>query len=87
MKYTVVWTPSAEQHLAVLWLDSARRAEITKAADTLDKQLRINPELQGEQRNEGDRVLFNPPLGILFEITEEDRMVRVLAVWEIKKRR
>lgn len=36
MKFTVVWRPLSENHLAELWTNSPDRDEITKAADAID---------------------------------------------------
>jgi hypothetical protein len=36
MNYAVRWLPAAEQELAALWLNSARRSSVTQAAHRLD---------------------------------------------------
>ena len=35
MNYIVIWIAAAEQELAALWMDSAQRAAVTRAADAV----------------------------------------------------
>jgi hypothetical protein len=86
MSYTVVWVPAAEQELAQLWMNTARRREVTEAAREIDSRLRAAPAEEGESRAHGCRILLVPPLGVTFEIFPEDRIVRVLDVWEFERR-
>jgi plasmid stabilization system protein ParE len=86
MTYTVVWAPAAEQELAQLWMNIARRRELTQAAREIDSRLRIAPAEEGESRAHGRRILLVPPLGVTFEVFPEDRIVRVLDVWQFEKR-
>ena len=85
MSYTVVWVPAAEQELAQLWMNTARRREVTEAAREIDSRLRLTPAEQGESRAHGRRILL-VPLGVTYEIFPEDRIVRVLDVWEFEER-
>jgi plasmid stabilization system protein ParE len=86
MKYTVVWTPFAERRLTVIWLAAEDRNAVTAAADFLDTALSSDAHLRGESRSENVRVLFAPPLGIDFEVSESDRVVYVLTVWRTDRR-
>jgi mRNA-degrading endonuclease RelE of RelBE toxin-antitoxin system len=86
MTYTVLWVPQAEQRLAALWLSAPDREAVTTAAHRIDQQLRSNPEDQGEARSVGQRVLIDPPLGVIFQVQPEDRVVYVLTVWRFDKR-
>lgn len=81
MRFTVVWSSDAESDLAEMWLSSPDRASIASAADSIDSILGEDADVRGESREESCRVLFVPPLGIDFEVSTEDRMVRVVAVW------
>jgi plasmid stabilization system protein ParE len=85
MKFTVIWTPKAEQALAALWLDATDRQSVTGAANRIDRLLRLDPESQGESRRRGVRILFEPPLGALFEVVLQDGLVRVLHVWRFQQ--
>ncbi len=82
----MLWAGEAEQRLAALWNKATNRQAITTAADAIDKQLNLDLETVGESRPDGTRILLVPPLGILFTVTELDRIVSVLTVWLYKKR-
>lgn len=86
MKFTVVWLPRAERELAEVWERSADRPAVTRAVDRTDRLLRSFPDRVGEERPEQRRVLFDGPLGILFRVLEDDRLVRVISVWDITRR-
>jgi len=82
MRFTVVWMRAAQNQLATLWTgaDPALRRAITAAADSIDKQLAVNPQLLGESRSHGRRILFVRPLYVIFRVNEPDRQVVVLTV-------
>jgi hypothetical protein len=84
MIYTVLWRPLAEQQLAQLWNNAADRKTVTSAADTIDSVLRRDPHSKGESRSGANRVLFVPPLLVLFEVLEQDRTVYVKAVGRLR---
>jgi plasmid stabilization system protein ParE len=86
MKYTVVWKPAAERHLAEIWMRADDRDAVARAADELDAALARNADQQGESREDGVRVTFAAPLGINFEVNVADRQARVLAVWRTDRR-
>jgi plasmid stabilization system protein ParE len=81
MTYTVTWTPSAQQELADLWVHAPDRAAVTAAANTIDALLRRDPQNAGESRSGPTRLLFEPPLFVLFDVSEDDRLVNVWGVW------
>jgi hypothetical protein len=73
--------------VAELWLDNPdQRAQITEAAATIDQLLQFNPLEQGESRNNGGRILFAPPLVVIFRADTESRSVRVLSARQLKPR-
>lgn len=80
----VRWTPTARKELTALWVeaDSAQRHLVTAAAYAIDQRLKVDPQLQGESRSNSRRVLFEPPLGVLFRVIERQSKVRVLRVWQ-----
>jgi hypothetical protein len=84
MNYTVLWDPDAEQALADIWMNASDRGDVTAAADQIDRVLRIDPQQQGESRAQGRRVLLIAPLGVLFRVLEQDRIVRVIQVWDFE---
>jgi hypothetical protein len=87
MNFQVLWDPDAEEELAAIWLGARDRNAITAAAHRIDSSLRVNPEDAGESRAEQQRVLLEPPLGVTFEVSPEDRTVLVLTVWQFEAKR
>lgn len=81
MKYTVLWTPPAENELTEIWLEAPDRNAITQSSFEIDERLEDDPDEEGESRFEGRRILLVPPLGVTFRIQEEDRTVLILDVW------
>ena len=84
MKYSVLWVPGAEKDLADLWTDATDKAGVEQAANYIDHRLEYDPEQLGESRAHGQRILLAAPLGVTFEVLPEDRIVRVLDVWQFK---
>ena len=87
MSYQVFWVPDAEQDLAAIWLDADDRRQVTNAAHAIDSTLQIDPESAGESRDEGRRIFWEPPLGVIFVVSEPDRRVSVLNVWRFAPHR
>jgi hypothetical protein len=87
MSYQVFWVPEAEEELAAIWLDADDRDSVTSAAHVIDTALRLDPESIGESRAEGRRVFLEPPLGVIFVVSEPDRRVSVINVWKFDVRR
>jgi hypothetical protein len=81
MIFTVVWSPPCEQDLAALWVAGPDRNAITAAVAAIDSRLRRDPSSQGESRVGNRRVLFEHPLGVTYEVNEDDRLVTIQAVW------
>ncbi len=86
MKFSVVWQPEAEAQLARLWERSSNRATFASAANHIEQVLRSYPDRAGEDRYDGDRVMFEAPPGVVFRLMLEDRLVQVLRVWDITPR-
>lgn len=84
MKYATTWTPEAENGLAEAWLHAPDRDAITAASHRLDRALSILPLTLGIPRKSSvNRIAVDLPLGIEFEIIEDDKKVRVLRVWSL----
>jgi hypothetical protein len=85
MMYTVVWLKAAQDLLAALWLNAPDRREFTGAANAIDAQLRIDPYAYSESRGADDqRILIFPPVGVAFDVSDDDRLVTVYAIWVVK---
>jgi hypothetical protein len=80
--FQVIWLATADAKLTQIWLGSRMRAEITQAANTLDRQLGADAQSVGESRGAGPRIAFEAPLAIRFIIDEANHRVMVLDVWE-----
>lgn len=81
MRWTVVWMASAERKLAELWTDSEKRQAITDAVDAIESRLRTRPLEEGEQRAPPFRVTYQEPVGLLFAVAPDDRLVTVVRLW------
>ena len=84
--FEVVWLDSAVNDLAAIWMqsDSAQRQAITRVANAIDRELGDDPFRSSESRGDEDRVFFAHPLGVLFEVDLQMRIVRVEHVWRYR---
>jgi plasmid stabilization system protein ParE len=78
MRHTVIWSAAAEEDLALIWMQSADRDEVSRASDRIDPLLRTSPETKGEPHGEV-RYLTIGPLRVIFEVLPDDYLVRVIA--------
>ena len=82
MSYDVVWGPRAEAMLADIWLAAEDRAAVSSASAWLDAQLARSPLMLGESRESSvRRVAYYRPIGIEFEVVEDDKRVVVQGVF------
>ncbi len=77
MKFTVVWTPTAAQLLASIWLAAPDRQSVTDAADRLDSELRRNPTNESTLASDGSRSMTIHPLTIRIDLFDDDCRVVV----------
>ena len=86
MSYEVIWQQITEQELAAAWLAATDRNAVTHAAASLDGQLAHDPLRLGESRTSSvHRIAYFPPLGVEFEVVEDDKRVIVQGVFTISK--
>jgi hypothetical protein len=84
MRYTVVWSKSARNKLANLWINAPDRTAVTQAADRIDVLLADDPDQQGYPF--GDRrVLYVMPLAVIYTVSPDDRLVEVLQVERVSQ--
>jgi plasmid stabilization system protein ParE len=82
MRYEVRWGPVAERQLADVWLAAPDRNAVTAAADWLDRWLARIPLQIGEPRTSSvHRVAYRDPLGVEYEVIEDDKRVIVQGVF------
>jgi hypothetical protein len=86
MRWTVVWTDEALDQLADLWTSGDDRADVTDASQEADRLLRDRPLEVGEERVPPERLLLVSPLSLLYQVSPDDMLVTVIAVWQWKQR-
>ena len=81
MTYSVDWSPEANVQLTAVWLEhAALRQAITAAQARIDKLLAADPLGHAGSEAEGLYGLDVAPLRALYEVSETDRWVEVVAV-------
>ena len=83
IEYAVVWTLSAREELAEVWMASPDRAAVTQTVTTIDRELSMDAGTAGNELSEGLRVLVIVPLRVLFSVRESERIVDVEKVIQI----
>jgi hypothetical protein len=71
----------AQDELTRIWYRSNRKQLISEAADAIDQELKTDAQLKGTRKGM-DRVLSIRPLAVLYHVSLEDRLVRVLSIAE-----
>ena len=79
-KFTVVWHKTAEDSLAELWVTSLAPSIITKTANSIEEDLKVDPESVGHPLMYEVRFVRRYPLVVLFRVKPDDRLVEVLKV-------
>lgn len=74
MRFTVTWTPSAQEDMARLWLDAADRRHIAEAVNRIDELLAIDPHRVAEEFY-GDYLFVVPPIHVVYSVSAADRLV------------
>jgi hypothetical protein len=83
--YSVVWGELFEQQLAAVWLAAKDRKSVSRAATFLETQLERRPLSVGESRSSSiERIVFEAPLGIEYQVIEDDKKVIVQGVWLVE---
>jgi len=84
VNYALEWTARAVNQLAAVWLAAADQLPVTQAAHRLELALTQHPFAIGIARGSSvSRTVTDFPLGIDYEIIEDDKKVRVLRVWSL----
>lgn len=81
MRFRVVWTRSAENDLARIWVGPVDRAAVTSSCEVIDRLLARSPEAAGVGLFDTVRSLYVDPLGVDFEPVSDDLIVYVLSAW------
>jgi plasmid stabilization system protein ParE len=84
MNFQVIWRNAATRGLTSIVARAMDQglgtAAITRAVAALDQKLRQNPMGIGESRSEGERIVFERPLWVYYEVHEDEKVVIVLSV-------
>ncbi len=86
--FRAAWTQTALDELAQAWIESDgdQRAAITAAVEAIDRALQVDPGSQGESRSGTQRILLQPPLGVVYEVAPRLASVSVIHVWTFRRR-
>ena len=84
MKWTVVYLNSAYNRLADIWIQAPDQVAVTRAANLIDAILRRDPYAYSESRDDNSRVMIETPLGVGYDVSDDDCMVTVWSFWRIK---
>jgi hypothetical protein len=82
MRYTLVWIPDADDELARIWTDAADKRAVTDATNQIERILKRQPLTAGEPYDD-DRCLVIDPLEVIYTVSPDDCLVRVLWVVRI----
>jgi plasmid stabilization system protein ParE len=80
MSYALDWSQRAQDELADLWTNATDRDAVTAAADEIERLLSRDPLGHGESRSGNRRILFEPPLAVLYRVDPQRRAVTVITV-------
>jgi hypothetical protein len=84
MNYHVEWTEEAENDLAALWNAATDQAALTAASNWLDRHLASDPlHFGGPWVSSVHRIAVRDPIGIEFEVIEDDKRVIVHGVFAV----
>ena len=84
MSYFGDWTDDALNGLAAAWAAATDRTAVTQASHRLDLALIRHPFAIGLPRNSSvNRTAVELPLGVDYEIIEDDKTVRAVRVWAL----
>jgi hypothetical protein len=80
--FRIDWIDLALSNLADGWLsaDSRLRADITSAAEEIERRLQRAPDIVGEGREPGTRVLIVNPLTVNYHVNVRTKTVLISGV-------
>jgi hypothetical protein len=81
MKFTVAMSPVAEHQLALIWLQASDREQVSQAFNRIESQLKTNAHRLGRLHSSGWRVIALLPLAVTFKVSEDDRLVTIMSVF------
>ena len=88
MTFRLIWLDRALRELTAAYvaaLEAGLGDTFATAAARVDRELASHPATVGESRAEHERVMFEPPLTVYFEVHEDERVVVVTSVWYLAR--
>ena len=76
MVWTVTSSLDAEDQLTMIYMSASEPNAVSRASNEIDGLLRADPLTQGTASGR-ERILYVPPLGVVFEVEPADRMVKI----------
>lgn len=76
-RYTVVWHQAAQDRLVEVWLTASDRQAVAAAASGIDQELSEDATSKGVEVDSGVFELTKLPLRVLYEVIDQDRLVKV----------
>jgi hypothetical protein len=80
--FTVIAEPAAIDELTEIWIHAPDRKAVTDASNLIDANLRTNPLGHGIE-SPPNRILYVPPLGVLYSVNLEDRLVIIQKYYDL----
>lgn len=80
MRYTLTYTSKATSELAKLWLTAKDQKAVSQSADSIERELRDDPDLKGEIVADRLRKIVEPPLVFYFVVSHDDCQATVWSV-------
>lgn len=80
--FGLIWLEGAMDDLADAYLEATvpERERMSVGVEALNNRLREEPNDEGESRDAGNRLTFVPLLSVLFEVSQSEGVVYVIAV-------
>jgi hypothetical protein len=70
IRFTVLWTPGAENELAAIWSAQPNRQEISRASDRFDAELQEDAHQKGFWLSKRLRTITFSPLDFYFQVDD-----------------
>ncbi len=81
MKFRVSWDHDAFRNLLRQWNAAGKPHAATLAFDAIEVALSTDAHQAGESREGDQRILLEPPLGVIFEVRHDVREAMILDAW------
>ncbi len=83
MRFTMVWSQTAQKRLAELWLESVEQASFTSAANRIERLLADDPTRFADVLGPRSFAVEVAPLVVAFSVHIQDRQVVVEGIEEL----